>query len=234
MSGHPDSDRALLATLQMADSQFPSGAFSLSHGLETLVDRGVVRDADGVMQALRVSLRRRLAPTDLCALLGAHASATDGSLVAAFDIDEVLSAVKLPREEREASCRVGRRLARELARLGGGDLGLGYLEAVETGGTPGNAAVAFGVGAQGMGVDARAAALACCHGFAAGFAGAAMRLGLIGHGAAQATIRSAQVDMAAAVEVASALPWREMASSGFLLDVAMAAHERAEVRMFAS
>jgi CO/xanthine dehydrogenase Mo-binding subunit len=37
-------DDALLAALQLADSAFPSGAYTLSQGLETLVEDGVVAD----------------------------------------------------------------------------------------------------------------------------------------------------------------------------------------------
>jgi urease accessory protein UreF len=40
--------------------------------------------------------------------------------------------------------------------------------------------------------------------------------------------------MVEAVAVASRLPWQEMRSSGFQLDIAMARHERSEARMFAS
>jgi urease accessory protein len=63
---------------------------------------------------------------------------------------------------------------------------------------------------------------------------AAMRLTRLGHGDAQAVLRSVHPLMAEAVAIASQLPWQKMRSSAFQLDVAVARHERAEARMFAS
>jgi urease accessory protein len=63
---------------------------------------------------------------------------------------------------------------------------------------------------------------------------AAMRLTRLGHGDAQAVLRLVQPVMVDAVEIASRVPWREIRSSAFQLDIAVARHERAEARMFAS
>jgi urease accessory protein len=78
------------------------------------------------------------------------------------------------------------------------------------------------------------AALGACHSFATALVSAAMRLTRLGHGDAQAALRAAQAAMADAVATAERLDWRAMRSSCVQLDVAMARHERAEIRMFAS
>ncbi len=135
-------DRAWLAALQFSDSMFPSGAFTQSHGMETLVADGLVTHRDSMARMVEMSLLHRLATADLPALLAAH-SADHAQIVA---IDHRLSAVKLAREEREASVRVGRRIAVEVLRLVPDHEALSsFVGAIDASRTPGNAAVAQGV-----------------------------------------------------------------------------------------
>jgi urease accessory protein len=235
-------DRAWLAAMQFADSTFPSGAFTQSHGLEALVADGLLTGPASLVRLLETSLLHRLATSELPALLAAH-TAGHAELLA---IDHRLSAVKLGREEREASVRVGRRIAVEVLRLvpphswGGGAEGAGgaalsaFIEAIDTSQTPGNASVAQGVAAAALGIPAHNAALGACHSFATSLISAAMRLTRFGHGDAQAVLRQVQPVMVDAVATAAQVPWPKMRSSAFQLDIAMARHERAEARMFAS
>jgi urease accessory protein len=210
---------------------FPSGAFTQSHGLEALVADGLLEGPDALRRALEMSLLHRLATADLPALLAAH-SAGHAEVVA---IDHRLSAVKLAREEREASIRVGRRIAVEVLRLAPDDARLPmFIAAIDASRMPGNASVAQGVAAAALGISAHDAALGACHSFATSMISAAMRLMRLGHGDAQAVLRLVQPVMVEAVTIASQVPWRKMRSSAFQLDIAVARHERAEARMFAS
>jgi urease accessory protein len=239
-------DRAWLAALQLADSQFPSGAFTQSHGLEQLAADGLLPNRAALLAVLEMSLRERLATSDLPALLAAHAAAEASAHEKVCDIDHLLTATKLAREEREASVRVGKRIAVEAARLaapslassasGGGEVAALYIyiEAINEGTTPGNASVVQGVAAAALGIPARIAALGACHSFCASLVSAAMRLTRLGHGDAQAALREAQPTMAEAVGTAEGIDWTSMRSSCFQLDIAMARHEGAQARMFAS
>jgi urease accessory protein len=109
-----------------------------------------------------------------------------------------------------------------------------YIEAISEGATPGNASVAQGVASAALGIPARIAALGACHSLCASLVSAAMRLTRLGHGDAQAALRAAQPSMVDAVAIAERLDWRAMRSSCFRLDIAMARHEGAQARMFAS
>lgn len=221
---------ALLAALQLGDSLFPSGAFAHSGGLETLVADGEVRDAAGVRALLRSHLRHRMARAELPALLAAHAAAAAGDLGLVAGIDRALTSVKLAREERDASSRVGRRIAIEAARLAPHPA----LELLAAGDCPANAAVALGVAALAMRIEAPEAALLCCYTFGAGLVSAAMRLMRMGHGEAQAVLRECRPDMERAVSAAAAVSWRDLGPFTPQLDVAAARHERAVARLFAS
>jgi urease accessory protein len=223
-----------LAALQLGDSLFPSGAFSHSYGLEALVADGIVCDASSLGLLLGVQLREKMAVADLPALLAAHEAAGRGDEERPVQVDRALTAVKLAREDREGSARVGRRLLAECARLAPSRALSAHLRSVERGEAPGNSAVALGLATQSMGVEAPDAALVACYSFCSSVVSAAMRLLRIGHGETQAVLRSCHPVMVAAVERARRTPWTEMAPSTPELDVAYARHERAEARLFAS
>lgn len=229
-------DQALLALLQLADSAFPSGAYTLSGGLETLVEEGLVRSPDDVAGCIRSVLLGRAARGDLAALVAAHRSASESppdieSIVA---IDRRLEATKLAAEERTGARRVGRRIVIEGDRLIASRAVVALRAAIDAGETPGTAAVAFGVVAAGMAIPEREATLAAAHATTLAMLGVAVRLGLIGHGDQQRLLRDARDVIVRAVDIALATDWRTMRPFAPGLDIAMARHEVASGRMFAS
>jgi urease accessory protein len=232
-------DLALLRLLQLADSGFPSGAYTLSNGLETLVAEGAISSADDLAAFVRVHLLAKFARSDLIALLAAHDAGDDTAADAdqverIVAIDRRLTAAKMAADDRIGSARVGRRLTTEVARLAPFAPLLGFLRAIEDRHTAGNAAVAFGLAARAFGVERRQTALAASSALVIGFGAAAVRLGLIGHGAAQRLVAEAAPDMASAVDAAARAHWSDLRPSAPQIEIALAAHETAVVRQFAS
>jgi len=227
---------ALIATLQLADSAFPSGAYTLSGGLETMLEEGRVAIPDGLAGCIRAVLLGRAARGDLAALVAAHRAASEAppDLGSIFAIDRRLEATKLAAEERTGARRVGRRIAVEGDRLISSPAVGALLVAIDGGDTPGTAAVAFGVVAAGMAILEREAALSAAHGMTLGLLGVAVRLGRIGHGDQQRLLRDAREVIVRAVEIARAGDGRVLRPFAPGLDVAMARHEVASGRMFAS
>ena len=236
------SDLALLRLLQLADSGFPSGAYTLSNGLETLVGDGAISSADDLAAFVRVHLLEKFARSDLIALLAAHdagherADAADDAdrVERIVAIDRRLTAAKIAADDRIGSARVGRRLTTEVVRLAPFAPLLGFLQAIEDRRTAGNAAVAFGLAGRAFGVERRQAALAASSALVIGFGAAAVRLGLIGHGAAQRLVTEAAPVIASAVDAAGRGHWSDLRPSAPQIEVALAAHETAAARQFAS
>ena len=239
-------DVALLRLLQLADSAFPSGAYTLSNGLETMVTDGAIGNADDLAGFVRVYLLAKFARSDLIALLAAHDAAdqrTDEAGGPAADADRVerivaidgrLTAAKIAAHDRIGSARVGRRLTTEVARLVPSASLLAFLQAIEDQRTAGNAAVAFGLAGRAFGVDQRKTALAASSALVIGFGAAAVRLGLIGHGAAQRLVAEAASEIVLAVDVATRGHWSDLRPSAPQIEVGLAAHETAAARQFAS
>ncbi|MGI5274128.1 urease accessory protein UreF [Nonomuraea sp. CA-218870] len=220
---------SLLAQLQLADSAFPGGLYTLSHGLEAYTQAGPV----DVGELLEDVLLHAAGPGDATALVLTHRAVAAGDWDAVVETDRRLHAIKLNREIRAAATRTGNQVLRtaalvfrtpELARLA---------ELVEAGRTPGNHAVVLGAAHAGLGVPVEGAVTADLYAFAASWVSAAVRLGRLDFRQAQATLYGAAgaIERAAAHALAAAGPYDLHAASP-VADTMSAVHERAEARLF--
>ncbi|MGE3913858.1 MAG: urease accessory protein UreF, partial [Chloroflexota bacterium] len=153
-------DDALLAALQLGDSLFPSGGFTLSHGLETLAERRLVQDAPTLRSWLETSVRWQVGPSD--GVAAAAAWAADDDLELAGQIDRRLWATKLAREPRQASERTGRQTLSTLATVAGGPLAR-YRREVLAGRAPGLYPVVVGLAGRQLGLGQRETILLLLH-----------------------------------------------------------------------
>lgn len=242
--GTPPGDVAALASvlsvLQLSDSAFPSGRYTLSYGLEAFAQSGLLGTAgrgSTLLTLLGDCIRYGVAPSDGVALACAHrATGSGGSLDLAVvtRADERLTAVKLSREAREASTRTGRALL-SAARAAFGEAVIGnFAERVETGRSPGNHAVVLGLISARLGVPLVEAVVGDLYAFSAGWVAAAVRLALIDHRTAQAVLNRVRPLTAAAALKAADRDVADIASCTPLLDVMLMRHEQAELRLFAS
>jgi urease accessory protein len=230
---------SLLPLLQLTDSAFPSGRYTLSHGLESFAESGALPSRRGraLVRLLSDALRFAVAPSDGVALSCAHrAVRPDGrvDLDVVVRADERLSAVKLAREVRNASTRTGRALLRTAVDALGRNQLLDYTELVDAGRAPGNHAVVLGIVCAGFDVPRVDAVAGELYAFSSGWVAAAVRLALIDHAAAQWIL--GRVHPAIANAAGEAVEGRvdDISSCAPLLDVMSMRHEEARVRLFAT
>lgn len=243
---------ALLHAVTYGDSAYPSGRYTLSHGLEGLVQSSKVRGADQAGAALEGHLRHTAVPGDgvatAMAVLQAEAVA-DGtlSLEDALDflmrLDYELTATKITEELRKSSTRVGRQTLRvhgEVTPVSG--VLESFSDATSRRHTPGNQAIALGLIHQSRGLDALEAVGVELIGLVIGWSSAALRLRQCDHISGQVMINRVMplIEDRAEWAVAEA---RELCATGDVqhlgraspgLDMASAAHERAPARLFMS
>ncbi len=126
----------LLVSLQLTDSAFPSGFYTLSHGLEGFAQQGAV-DHDSLAALLHDVLRHGVGPADATALALAHRAAAADDWDAVVATDRRLHATKLGRETRQAATRTGRQLLDLAAEVFGGPGVVRYHRAVVARRAPG-------------------------------------------------------------------------------------------------
>ncbi|MFJ9771395.1 urease accessory protein UreF [Kitasatospora sp. NPDC101157] len=224
---------ALLVSLQLTDSAFPSGFYTLSHGLEGYAQAKAVTP-DTVPELLADLLRHSVGPSDATALALAHRAASESDWESLVEIDQRLHATKLNRELRLAATRTGRQLLDIARESVGGEPLERYAELVADKRAPGCQAVAAGVAYASAAVPVEQAVAGDLFAFCTSFVGAALRLRLTDHRRAQVVLRAAAPVIR---EVVAAALVRDSADLGGCVPIADAMsgrHERAEARLFAS
>jgi urease accessory protein len=220
-----------LGSLQLADSAFPSGLYVLSHGLEAYAQSGNLRATD--LEALVTDLLRFGAgPADGVALANAHRAAREGDADRVAEADLRLTAVKLTREARAVSTRIGRQLLTLANSLFDHPALARHAERVTAGDSPGNFAVALGLSKAALGISLEYAMAGEFYSFCSGCAGAAVRLSLIDHRAAQRLLHALKPVIAETVRENVDKDVWEIASNLPLAEVMAMRHERADARLF--
>jgi urease accessory protein len=230
---------ALLAVLQLSDSGFPSGRYTLSHGLEAFAQERLLETPcppHALAALLGDCIRFGVGPSDGIALACARRAVADDGCVdveRVVRIDRRLHAVKLARESREASTRTGRALLAVAPAVAGVRME-GYVDLVEIGHTPGNHAVVLGLLGGLLGIPAFDAVAGELSAFATGWVVAAVRLGLTDHLTAQLVLRRVRPAVVEAAEQALVRDVDDIAACTPLPDVMSMRHEHAELRLFSS
>lgn len=218
-----------VAALLHADPAFASGAASFSGGLETLVADGLVRDADGLAAAMADAVRLRWNPLDRVLLVRSHGAADDDARLA---VDREAELSILGAAARAASRRAGLALLGTWARLGDADA-TRYRGVARATAHAGHLPVAQGLVFRAQRVPLADAEALACWALLSGYASGAVRLGLIGHRAAQRALLDARTlaDALLAVPVApDAIPHAFTP----VHDIAVERHALADLTLFAS
>lgn len=102
---------SLLSLLHVADPTLPIGGYSHSNGLETYVQKGIVNNQESAALFLNNMLSVSILHNDAAYVrLTYEAMAEKGNYDKIIALDEECSAMKSPREIREASHKLGTRL----------------------------------------------------------------------------------------------------------------------------
>ncbi|MEM8504459.1 MAG: urease accessory UreF family protein [Cyanobacteria bacterium P01_D01_bin.1] len=223
-----------LTLMQLADSFFPSGSYTLSHGLESLVQAGRINSTEDVETFIRLLLCNKVGSTDLVALAHTHRYSTLSDLESVREIDALLFAQTPIQKTRSAQRQSGR----ALLMVASSTWAHSQLEALSHQTASGQFnclhPVVFAVVAQIAGLDEQSALVAFVHGFVTGLLGAAIRLGAIGHLQAQQIRLSLSADMAEVCQDAAKLALDEMWSCTPTIDLAQMRQANLSRRLFAS
>lgn len=162
---------AALSLFQLSDPALPIGGYAHSGGLETYVQAGVVRDRETAEGFVREMLTKNLRYTDAALMALSYGAASAFDREGLLEADVLCEAVKLPKEIRQASQKLGMRLMKIFQGMAGPDAGhmlSTYGQALQAKQTPGHYCVAFGVCAAALGIGLREALTGFYYNAAAG------------------------------------------------------------------
>lgn len=228
-----DLDQQIIL-MQLADSFFPSGAYTLSHGLESLVQSGSITNTEELETFVRILLCNKVGSTDLVALAHAYGASDRGDLEAIAEIDALLFAQTLIEQTRITQRQSGRALLMVAGKTWPHPNLVALSEKTAQGEINCLYPVVFATVAQAAGLTQQSTLAAFVHGFVTGLLGAAIRLGAVGHLQAQQIRLALASDMVMICEQAPTLSLDEMWSCTPLIDIAQMRQVRLSRRLFAS
>ncbi len=234
----PDTTSALLVALQLGDSFFPGGGSAFSWGLESMVLDERVESVDDLVELLEDLIRHRWAAFDRPLMRAAHGLGADrrrplsAQLEDLSALDDLCEAMTLNSGARSASRRLGFTQLRVHGELGI-TAAAAYLAHVRGGRAPGHLPVVQGWVWQARGLALEAAEAMAGFGLCTAVAGAAIRLGRIGHLDAQRLLGRLHATLRATL--ATPAPTLDELWSGTpALDIASLRHEPRAARLFAN
>jgi len=234
MQSQKTSIKQKLTLMQLSDSFFPSGSYTLSHGLESLIQSNQIQQSEDFMTFLRLLLYNKIGTCDLVALIHGHQGSAANDLAKVRQADTQLFAQTAIAISRQTQRQSGRALlmvaqstwqSQQLETLAGDRL-QGCFNCLHP--------IVFGVVGSVAGLNSTDTALAFLHGFVTGLLGAAIRLGILGHLEAQQISLDLAADIETVLLKASAIELDRMYSCTPTIDLAQMRHAQLNTRLFAS
>jgi len=225
-----DEVPSLLAALQHADGQFPSGGFAFSWGLEGLFDDGRLARTD-LQCFIEGQLRYRWATFDRPILAEAFSLAEIGA-ESLRNLDSFVNAWLLAAPQREGSRRSGVALLGVHANLGT-KFACDFQQLIRDGMAIGHVSVVQGLVWRGIGFTETACQAIAAYSYVASMTMAAVRLGAAGHLDAQRALTKIRIEIASILKTPP-LPLSDIHTFAPVTDIAMLTHARKSVRLFSN
>lgn len=107
-------DKKIFILFQINDSLFPIGAYSHSYGLETYIQKRLVKDIDSAYKYLKSNLKSNFLYAELLSIYLAYKYCERNNINSLIRLDNILNSSKSPKEIRLASQKLGSRFIKTL------------------------------------------------------------------------------------------------------------------------
>ena len=223
-----------LSLFQLCDSNFPTGAFSHSYGLESYIQENLVHDQATFAKWLQVYLNELLVYSDGLATRFVYESLEKDEMEKVWKIDRMLMVQNLPRETRDGTQRMGERMLNLVESLYQIPVLAQYRERIQQKKSFGHPAIVFTMIGHHLGVSQENTTLYYLYSTLSSLVQNAVRAIPLGQTAGQKTIQEFQGPLAKATEKIQALDEEDFGIVSPGLELAQMMHERVNIRIFMS
>ncbi|RXZ00825.1 urease accessory protein UreF [Fictibacillus sp. S7] len=225
---------SLFTLLQLSDSNFPSGAFSHSFGLETYIQEEVITDKASFAQAIFVYLRKQLVFVDGLACRLAYEALEQSDMCAFLELDHILFASSLAEETRMGNKRIGERMAKLCFNLYPSSILKNYVNWIKEKKAYGHSALVFAAVAHHLNITKETAVETYLFTAVSSLVQNAVRGIPLGQTDGQKILVEIQTYLNEAVEAIFRLSWDDLGAVSPGLEIAQMRHEHLYVRLFMS
>jgi urease accessory protein len=225
-------DAADLGMMQLSDSFFPTGMYSMSNGLEAIFYSGKKMKAEELRELVKTYLEYQIGPADCTALGNAYENAARSNLAKLLEVDRAIFSMKLVQEIRDASIRSGTQLVRCIRSFSDNKILGQYEDAIRGGQAFGPYPVALAVAANAFLIPKERAALVMLYSFSVSIVGAALRLGMLQHFDGQKVINELKPTIVKVIKANINRPIEGIWQFAPSIDVIQISHERMNSKMF--
>lgn len=224
----------LLSLLQLCDSNFPSGAFSHSFGLETYIQEGVVNNKNTFFNWLKGYVEKQLTYTDGLACRFVFESVEKKKTCQVWEWDQLLYVQNIAVESREANRRIGERIIRLGIDIYSMPLLVSYLDRIRLKVAFGHPALAFAIICSNLGIDKRQTITAFLYSTMTTLVQNGVRGIPLGQTEGQRLLLELQPHLLSATEKIEQLSREDFGIAAPGLELAQMRHENLHVRLFMS
>ncbi|WP_438350542.1 urease accessory protein UreF [Paenibacillus sp. FA6] len=227
-------DKQELALFQLCDSNFPTGAFSHSFGLETYIQEDKITNKETFAKWLKVYLSEQLLYTDGLACRLAYEALEKKDIDTVWELDRKLIVQILPRETREGTYRMGECMVDMVKSLYDAPLLSTYQQEIDKKNAFGHSAIVFAIIAHYLAVSKSTMILYYLYSSISSLVQNVVRGIPLGQTAGQQILRDFQpllYDVVRGIENLSEDDFGAVAPG---LEMAQMNHERLHIRIFMS
>ncbi|WP_188631054.1 urease accessory protein UreF [Lentibacillus kapialis] len=224
----------LLSLFQLCDSNFPTGAFSHSFGLESYIQADKVHNQATFAEWLEIYLMEQLVYADGLAAKIVYEALDDENLDNIWKMDRLLTVQNIARETREGTQQMGKYMAKIAESIFDAPMLSLYKERISQKEAFGHSAIAFTMAGHYLNVPKQTTIMYYLYSTIANLVQNAVRAIPLGQTAGQKIIYSFQPKLEAAVNKIEQLEEIDFGAISPGIELSQMQHERVNVRIFMS